>query len=133
MKRTGRYVLVALAGLWAAPVGAQTFGNSVTVGDGEVFVGEPTHEGRPGALYVFRPDASGVWRQAQRLEASDGAWGDRFGIRSFVHGNELYVSATRIDGGTGAIYQFRKNGDQWVEAGRLVTNDRSPADSLGSG
>jgi hypothetical protein len=133
MKRTGRCLLLALAAVWAAPVGAQSFGNSVTVGDGEVFVGEPAHEMRPGLLYVFRPGASGAWTQAQRLEASDGTPGDRFGIRSFVHGDELYVSATRIDGGTGAVYHFRKNGNDWVEAGRLVTDDRSPADSLGSG
>ena len=133
MKRMGRCGLLALAAVWAAPLGAQTFGNSVTVGDGEVFVGEPTHEMRPGLLYVFRPDASGAWTQAQRLEASDGTPGDRFGIRSAIHGNELYVSATRIDGGTGAVYRFRKDGNRWVEAGRLVTDDRSPADSLGSG
>lgn len=133
MKRTGRCLLLALAAVWAAPVGAQSFGNSVTVGDGEVFVGEPTHEMRPGLLYVFRPDASGEWTQAQRLEASDGTPGDRFGIRSFLHEDELYVSATRIDGGTGAVYQFRREGDDWVEVGRLVTDDRSPADSLGSG
>jgi len=133
MKTMGRFVVLALVGLWAAPVGAQTFGNSVTVAEQELFVGEPTHEGRPGALYVFRPDASGAWQRTQRLEASDGTRGDRFGIRSFIHGNELYVSATRIDGGTGAVYQFRRSGDRWAEAGRLTTDDRSPADSLGSG
>jgi choice-of-anchor B domain-containing protein len=124
---------MALAAIWAAPLSAQSFGNSVAVGGGQVFVGEPTHEMRPGVLYVFRPDGSGGWAQAQRLEASDGVPGDRFGIRSTIHGSELYVSATRIDGGTGAVYVFRRNGDSWTEAERLVTDDRSPADSLGSG
>lgn len=133
MKRLGRCLLLALATVWAAPLSAQSFGNSVTVGDGEVFVGEPTHEMRSGVLYVFRPDDSGEWTRAQRLEPSDGQPGDRFGIRSTIHEDELYVSATRIDDGTGAVYVFRKDGDEWVESGRLVTDDRSPADSLGSG
>ncbi|MEX2465952.1 MAG: choice-of-anchor B family protein [Gemmatimonadota bacterium] len=133
MKRMGRCLLLALTAVWAAPLSAQSFGNSVTVGDREVFVGEPTHEMRPGVVYVFRPDGQGGWAQAQRLEATDGMPGDRFGIRSTLHDDELYVSATRIDGGTGAVYVFRKDGDTWAQAGKLITDDRSPADSLGSG
>ena len=133
MKMTGRGLLVALAAVWAAPLSAQSFGNSVTVGEADVFVGEPTHEMRPGVVYVFRPDGSGGWERSQRLEASDGAPGDRFGIRSTVQGDELYVSATRADDGTGAVYVFRKDGETWSQTAKLVTDDRSPADSLGSG
>lgn len=134
MKRMGRCVLLGMAALWVAvPVGAQSFGNSITVGDGEVFVGEPTHEIRSGVVYVFRADDSGQWSQAQRLESTDGQPGDRFGIRTAIQDDVLLVSATRADGGTGAVYVFRKQGDSWQEEGRLVTDDRSPADSLGSG
>lgn len=133
MKRMGSRLLLGLATLWAAPVAAQSFGNSVTVGDGEVFVGEPTHDLRSGLVYVFRPDASGQWIQAQRLEPSDGVPGDRFGIRSALQDDVLLVSATRADGGTGAIYVFRDRNGTWEQTARLVTDDRTPADSLGSG
>src|SRR5690606_2960289 len=88
MKRMGRYALLGLTALWAAPVGAQSFGNSVTVGDGEIFVGEPTHEIRSGVVYVFRADGSGQWTQAQRLEPTDGEPGDRFGIRTALQRSE---------------------------------------------
>jgi choice-of-anchor B domain-containing protein len=123
--------------LWAGgawgPLTAQSFGNSITVGDGEVFVGEPSYELRSGVVYVFERDATGSWTASQRLEPSSGEAGNRFGIRLARQGDVLLVSATRADGGTGAVYIYRNQGGDWTESGRLETSDRSPADSLGSG
>ena len=116
------------------PSAAQVaFGTSVTVGDGEILVGEPGHELRPGLVHVFRRGADGSWTPTQRLEAPDGSAGDRFGIRSVMQGDLLLVSATRADEGAGAVYAFERSGDQWQPSGRLVPDERSPADSLGSG
>ena len=117
----------------SAPALGQSFGNAVAVGDGEVLVGEPTYDMRPGAVYVFSRAADGSWERTRRLEPSDGTAGDRFGIRLALDGDVLLVSSTRADQGSGAVYEFRRGPDGWTEAGRIVTDDRSPADSLGSG
>jgi choice-of-anchor B domain-containing protein len=117
----------------ALPVQAQSFGNAVLVNGDDVLVGEPAHEMRSGLIWVFRQGASGEWEQVQRLEPSDGSAADRFGIRMAAQGDELFVSATRTDNGTGAIYTFRRTGGEWTETGRLGVMGGSPADSLGSG
>jgi choice-of-anchor B domain-containing protein len=134
MKRIYQTLVATLtvAGI-AAPLSAQSFGNAVTIGDGEVFVGEPTYEMRSGVVYVFEQDGAGNWAQSQRLEPASGEAGNRFGIRLAKQDDVLLVSATRADNGTGAIYVYRDQGGTWTESGRLETDDRSPADSLGSG
>jgi choice-of-anchor B domain-containing protein len=115
------------------PLQAQSFGNSITVDDGTVFVGEPSYELRSGVVYVFQQDGAGSWSQSQRLEPASGEAGNRFGIRLASQDDILLVSATRADQGTGAVYVYRDQGGSWTESGRLETDDRSPADSLGSG
>jgi len=116
-----------------APVAAQSFGNSIVVGADQVIIGEPSYEGRSGVVYVFRNDGTGSWVQSQRLEPAQGEAGNRFGIRLARQDGTLLVSATRVDGGTGAVYVFTDRNGTWTETGRLDTADRSPADSLGSG
>jgi len=134
MKRSvTAFAATLLAVGMAAPLAAQSFGNAITVGENQVFVGEPTYEMRSGVVYVFGRDARGNWTQTQRLEPANGESGNRFGIRLAAQDDVLLVSATRADAGTGAVYVYRNNGGTWSESGRLVTDDRSPADSLGSG
>ncbi len=132
-----RIVLSMLALLMAGSLSsldAQVrFGTSITVHDGQILVGEPTHELRGGLLYVYDQEADGSWALSQRLEAPDGSAGDRFAIRTLAEGDMLLVSATRADDGTGAVYVYRKDGDTWNADGRLVTDEGSPADSLGTG
>jgi choice-of-anchor B domain-containing protein len=117
----------------AAPASAQSFGVGMAVDDGTVFVGESTYDMRSGVVYVFERDASGMWTQSQMLEPSSREAGNRFGIRLAKQDDVLLVSATRADGGTGAVYIYRNQGGVWTESGRLEVDDRSPADSLGSG
>ncbi|MGB1780135.1 MAG: hypothetical protein ACPHQP_11320, partial [Longimicrobiales bacterium] len=71
--------------------------------------------------------------QSQMLEPSDASAANRFGISLAAQDDLLLVSATRVDGGTGAVYLFENDGGTWSETGRIVTDDRTPADSLGSG
>jgi choice-of-anchor B domain-containing protein len=134
MKRTILSIsLVITAAISAMPLSAQSFGNAVTVLGEQIFVGEPVYEMRSGVVYVFEQDASGTWNRAQLLEPADSEMGNRFGISLAGQDDLLLVSATRADGGTGAVYTYENNGGSWSETGRLVTDDRSPADSLGSG
>eukprot|EP00588_Corethron_pennatum_P034364 CAMPEP_0194346482 /NCGR_PEP_ID=MMETSP0171-20130528/105451_1 /TAXON_ID=218684 /ORGANISM="Corethron pennatum, Strain L29A3" /LENGTH=585 /DNA_ID=CAMNT_0039113613 /DNA_START=243 /DNA_END=2000 /DNA_ORIENTATION=+ len=58
------------------------FGLSVAVSPGLVAVGAPGHDQEgadAGAVYMYTPDASGSWTQAQKLQASDGENNARFG------------------------------------------------------
>jgi choice-of-anchor B domain-containing protein len=126
-------VMMAMASAATTPLAAQSFGNSMAVGEDEIFVGEPSYELRSGVVYVFEQDASGSWTRTQRLEPATAEPGNRFGIRMAKQDDVLLVSATRADGGTGAVYVYRDQNGTWTETGRLETSDRSPADSLGSG
>ena len=126
-------MLALLASMPSAPVTAQAFGNAIAIDGGQVFVGEPSYEMRSGVVYVFGRDPSGSWIQTQRLEPTDREPGNRFGIRLAKQGNTLFVSATRADDGTGAVYEYQNQNGTWIESSRLETTDRSPADSLGTG
>ena len=135
MKRFAAMIFVlGLTAVTVRPAAAQVaFGTSVTVGDGEILVGEPGHELRPGLVHVFRRGSDGSWTPGQTLEAPDGSAGDRFGIRSAMDADRLLVSATRADDGAGAVYVFERSGEEWRPTDRLVPEERSAADSLGSG
>ena len=124
---------VASAAAVASPAAAQAFGNSVVVDGDQLFVGEPVYDQRSGVVYVFSRDASGSWSQTQRLEPASAEVQNRFGIRLAKQDDVLLVSATRADDGTGAVYVYRDQGGTWTESGRLEVENRSPADSLGSG
>jgi choice-of-anchor B domain-containing protein len=117
----------------AASLDAQSFGNALAVAGSQILVGEPVYEMRSGVVYVFQRNAGGQWVKAQRLEPAGATPGNRFGIRLAAQDDLLLVSATRVDGGTGAVYMYRNQNGTWSESGRLVTSDRTPADSLGSG
>jgi len=134
MKRT-LLALTAVVSTMAVttPVSAQAFGNAAVVDGDQVFVGEPVYDQRSGVVYVFERDGSGAWSQVQRLEPASGEVQNRFGIRLAKQDDVLLVSATRADAGTGAVYVYRDQGGSWTESGRIEVENRSPADSLGSG
>ena len=88
-----------------------TFGESVSIEDGLVVVGARYDDGiedRTGAAYLFQrlPYA---WKQAARLFATDGAYGDGFGRGVSVSGDLILVGACGDDDGApgaGSAYIF---------------------------
>lgn len=122
-------ILVLAAG--AVPLAAQGYGSTVTVGDGEVFISEPTATTRPGAVYVYG-GADGGWSEIQRLEASDASDNDYFGLSVAVDGDVLFAGATVKDSSHGAAYVFERGADgSWSESQRLQPDDLSPDDAFG--
>ena len=119
MRSMGRFVLgiatltCALAGFRAAPEAREMmgFGVAVLVGDGEVFVGEPSNQFRPGMVYVYRK-SGGSWQQAATLTKPGGAVGDRFGSPLTLDGSRLFVGA-----GPTSIHVFEKSATSWTHAG----------------
>ena len=134
MKRMSLAIAAAvLAAGSVTSLSAQSFGNAMAVVGEQILVGEPVYEMRSGVVYVFAQDGSGSWEKTQRIESPSGEMGDRFGIRLASQDGLLLVSATRVENGTGTVYMFQNDDGTWNPAGELQTDDRSPADSLGSG
>lgn len=84
-----------------------------------------------GAAYVFDRQPDGSWTQTQKLNPSDPAAGDVFGIYGGLAGGKLLVGAPGHAAGgglAGAVYQFVRSGTTWVQTKRI---DGSTLDSLG--
>lgn len=88
-----------------------------------------------GSVYVF--DRVGTtWSETQKLIASDGAAGDRFGWAIDLDGDLLVAGAPRHDrvgSDDGAAYLFQRGASGWQEIVELVASDASGAEELGTG
>jgi FG-GAP repeat len=88
-----------------------------------------------GAVYIFVRQGDG-WRQQARLTARDGAAFDLFGAALALEGNTLVVGARAADGPSGvrnegAAYVYQRQGENWVETGRLSAADGAENDFFG--
>ena len=105
------------------------FGISVAV-DGDIaVVGARQDDTRNGSAYVFTK-VSGVWSQAAKLTASDGAADDEFGYSVAVDGDTIVVGAHQNDADTnnndeGAAYVFTKPALGWGDWSNLDTNGKA--------
>jgi hypothetical protein len=87
-----------------------------------------------GAAYVFRLQG-GTWVQEQKLLASDGNPGDRFGEAVSVSDNVVVIGALLdrdVAHIAGAAYVFRYNGSTWVEEQKLTASDAAIGDLFGT-
>ncbi len=102
--------LLLLSSVVALPATAQepNFGRAVALTSTELFVGQPVNWYGPGAVYVYRADANGQWREHARVMASDSARKDDFGRTLVVDGNTLVIGAPRKRAGTGVAYVFER-------------------------
>jgi hypothetical protein len=87
------------------------FGRSVAISGETVVVGASFGGGfEQGSAYVFVRSGE-VWRQQQKLEASDAAAGDGFGNSVAISGETIVVGAFLDDGAAGfdqgSAYVFR--------------------------
>jgi hypothetical protein len=78
-----------------------------------------------GAAYVFTRSGN-VWSEQQRLNASDGAWEDQFGISVAVDGDTVVIGADLDDDNgsdSGSAYVFTRSGGVWTEQQKLTASD----------
>lgn len=73
--------------------GQSNFGSATAVVGNDVVIGQPANFYGPGAVYVFRSNAEGVWAEAARLYAPDSTLGDRFGLSLAGTGQRLLIGA----------------------------------------
>lgn len=89
-----------------------------------------------GAAYVFVRDAGGVWKERQKLKASDLALRDFFGASVAISGGTAVVGAPRIVPPVptpGVAYVFQRDAaGAWTERGRLTATDGAAGQGFGS-
>lgn len=87
-----------------------------------------------GAVYLFALTGDEV-DLVTKLTASDAKAGDQFGQSVALTGNLIAVGANRADIGTnkdqGAVYLFRRMGNNWVEEDKLIASDGMAYDEFG--
>ena len=113
------------------------FGESVAISGKTVLIGAPDNNGDVGEAYVFLKPASG-WAngtQTARLNASDGAANDSFGISVAISGDSAVIGAPAHSSGLGEAYVFVKPAGGWTngtETARLNASDGSVNDNFGT-
>jgi hypothetical protein len=112
------------------------FGRSVSIwGDVAIVgaTGDSDSGSSSGSAYVFRRNGLS-WTEEQKLTASDGTRGDKFGISVSVCGDMIIVGAHLDDVGgqdRGSAYVYRWNGMAWEEKQKLLSSDGAPGDFFG--
>ncbi len=101
----------------------ELFGWSIGLDGNHLLVGSNQNNNFTGAAYVFEKDGNAIWNEVQKLTASNGVAGDRFGQDLDIDGNHIVVGADSknftVNGttfpGIGAAYIFEKEAGLWVE------------------
>jgi choice-of-anchor B domain-containing protein len=113
------------------PEGTTAFGYTVALSGDVALVGAPidggTPQGGPGAVYVFRRDASGAWPGAGKITARDATNETILGVRVATDGQNALVTSAR-----GLVYAFRFDGSQWLETGTITVDGVQPNDGFGA-
>lgn len=112
------------------------FGTSLAFDGRHALIAAPGSNGageRSGSAYLFQREGD-VWREVQKLVASDGAAGDHFGSAIALAGDDVLIGSASDAGGenSGAVYVFRRSGDVWNEVTKLTPSDRAPNLFFGS-
>jgi hypothetical protein len=114
------------------------FGSAVAVSGDMALIGAKSEnvDGRSiqGAVYVYRK-TRGVWKQAQKLVASDGAAGDQFGSVITLLGKDVVITSpyASVEGRIwqGAAYVFSFSGNTWVEKQKLTAKGGGVFETFG--
>ena len=144
--RLEQEVLLAFTGTEQAKIQASDkeandqFGNSVSISsDGSTaIVGanrEDTGGSNAGAAYIFTRSGS-TWTQQQKIQSSDKAAGDQFGISVAISGDgsTAIVGAQGEDTGgsqAGAAYIFTRSGSTWTQQQKIQASDKEANDVFG--
>ena len=108
---------------------AQSFGGSLALSEGHLFVGETGNAGFPGEVYVFKMSDK---EKHEVLSLENGFRGDRFGSSLAYDGEQLLVGARSVNGGAGAVYLYSEKEGVWNESGALAVSSLAQEDNFGS-
>jgi hypothetical protein len=77
---------------------------------------------------------AGIWTEAQKLLATDGAGGDNFGFSTSLSGNTALIGALGDNdngGDSGSAYVFTRTGTTWTQQAKLLASDGTAGDLFG--
>ena len=122
----------------AASDGAEEdgFGWSVAISGATAIVGafyDDDNGTDSGSAYIFEETDSG-WTEAAKLDASDGADEDGFGISVAISGTTAIVGALQDDDNclaSGSAYVFEDTGSGWTQVAKLTASDGADEDGFG--
>ena len=116
---------LAFGGTVPASMGAR-----VIVSGDQAFAAAPLADQGVGTIVRFARDASGAWREAQRIAAAGQAPSGTFGSGLALAGTDLLAGSPQ-EGGTGAVHVFRRAADgTWQHAQTL--RDGGPFGGFGA-
>ena len=96
-----------------APLQAQQFGASVAIQDGELLVAEPLSGRSPATIYRYTRSGDG-WEQVGTMTApTTDQGGDYFGRFIASDDRTMFIGGTLYENSTGAVWIYRREGDQW--------------------
>jgi FG-GAP repeat len=142
------YVFVRSGSSWSLqqkltandPAPFDLFGVSVAISGDTIVVGATQldlYNLGQGKAYVFVRSGA-TWNQKQKLTASDGAVGDRFGQAVAISGDTIVVGASHDNGflttDQGSAYVFVRSGSYWsywIEQQKLTASDGTAYDFFG--
>jgi len=118
---------------------ADWFGDPVAISGDTAIVGALADHiganGEQGSAYIFTRNGT-TWELQQKLTASDGDEGDRFGSSVAIYGDTALVGAPTdyVDGTQwqGSAYVFTRSGTNWSEQAHLIAPDGAWRDNLGN-
>ena len=116
-----------------------SFASSVTLAGVTALVGVPNDDTaagvNAGSAYVFVLTGS-LWHNQAKLNASNAAANDRFGVAVAMSGDTALIGAEGSDTPTltnaGSAYVFVRNGINWSQQLQLTADDAADNDSFGS-
>ncbi|MFO0580011.1 MAG: MYXO-CTERM sorting domain-containing protein [Polyangia bacterium] len=141
------YVFIRSAGAWSeqGKLTATDAAAGDALGTAVGLSGDLAAAGAPGADLAGKADAGAgyvfvrigvAWSQQQKLVASDGSTGDRFGLTLSLSGYTVAVGAPNAAplarAGLGAAYLYFRSAGTWSEQAKLFSGDGSPDDHYGS-
>ena len=107
------------------------FGAYVAIENDTVVVGANRENSLEGAAYVFTR-SGGTWTEQQKLTASDGASGDRFGSAVAISGETVVIGSREDNSDRGSAYVFTRSGGTWTQQQKLEASDGISNDKFGT-
>jgi hypothetical protein len=114
------------------------FGASVAYDGQRALIGAPgpwtfdSTRWKPGRAFVFRPGPRGTWTEESRLAPDSGDGLRALGVAVLLDGAEALVGAPLSDSLGGVVARYRREGADWVAAGRVTPDTVTRPAGFGS-
>ena len=106
-------------------------GSSVAISGDYAIAGTPGDDSGGAAYILVRSGGSQTWTQHDKIEASDEAAGDSFGISVSISGDYAIVGAYGDGSYAGSAYIFIRSGTSWSQQAKLTASDAATNDNFG--